>query len=68
MYEGFARRKIKSILNAGAVGHSRLTRQDETATVATLKGYKEAVALFIERYRGRVVDSPGAAFWLNLAV
>jgi adenylate cyclase len=34
-------------------------RQDEAATVATLKGHKNVMASRIERYRGRVVDSPG---------
>ncbi|UCE53550.1 MAG: tetratricopeptide repeat protein [Desulfobacterales bacterium] len=34
-------------------------RQDEAATVATLKKQKETMALLIDKYRGRVVDSPG---------
>jgi adenylate cyclase len=59
MPEERARRKLSGILSADAVGYSRLMRQDEVATVATLKGHKDVMASLIERYRGRVVDSPG---------
>jgi adenylate cyclase len=34
-------------------------RQDEAATVATLKEHKEVMASLIYQYSGRVVDSPG---------
>jgi class 3 adenylate cyclase len=34
-------------------------RQDEAATVATLKDCREAMASLIKHYSGRVVDSPG---------
>jgi len=59
MDEERAKRKLRGIFSADAVGYSRLMRQDETATVATLKGHKEAMTLLIERYNGHVVDSPG---------
>ena len=58
MTEERARRKLSGILSVDAVGYSRLMRQDEAATVATLKGHKDVMASLIERYRGRVVDSP----------
>jgi len=59
MTEERARRKLSGILSADAVGYSRLMRQDEAATVATLKGHKNVMTSLIETYRGRVVDSPG---------
>ena len=59
MTEERAHRKLSGILSADAVSYSRLMRQDEAATVATLKTHKEVMASFVERYRGRVVDSPG---------
>jgi adenylate cyclase len=59
MNEERARRKLSGILCADAVGYSRLMRLDEAATVATLKEHKEIMALLIDKYRGRVVDSPG---------
>jgi len=59
MTEERARRKLSGILSADAVGYSLLMRQDEAATVATLKGHKDVMVSLIERYRGRVVDSPG---------
>jgi len=59
MAEERARRKLSGILSVDAVEYSRLMRQDEAATVATLKKHKDVMASLIERYRGRVVDSPG---------
>jgi adenylate cyclase len=59
MTEERARRKLSGILSADAVGYSRLMRQDEAATVATLKEHKEVMASLIYQYSGRVVDSPG---------
>jgi TolB-like protein/class 3 adenylate cyclase/Flp pilus assembly protein TadD len=53
------KRKLSGILSADAVGYSRLMRLDEAATVATLKEYREVMATLIQKYRGRVVDSPG---------
>jgi len=59
MTEERAKRKLSGILSADAVGYSRLMRQDEGATVATLKEYREVMASLIQKYNGRVVDSPG---------
>ena len=59
MTEERAKRKLSGILSADAVGYSRLMRLDETATVAAIKEHKEAMALLIHKYNGRVVDSPG---------
>ena len=59
MTEERAKRKLSGILSADAVGYSRLMRLDETATVATLKEYREIMASLINKYHGRVVDSPG---------
>jgi adenylate cyclase len=59
MTEERAKRKLSGILSADAVGYSRLMRLDEAATIATLKKYREIMALLIQKYHGRVVDSPG---------
>jgi adenylate cyclase len=53
------KRKLAAILSADVKGYSRLMREDETATVHTLKGSREIMAELIQQYRGRVVDSPG---------
>jgi adenylate cyclase len=34
-------------------------RDDEDATILTLKDYRSRMASLIQQYRGRVVDSPG---------
>jgi len=52
-------RKLAAILSADVEGYSRLMGQDEVATVRTLTAYRETMANFIQRRRGRVVDSPG---------
>ena len=52
------KRKLSGIISVDAVGYSRLMRQDEIATVATLKEYKDIMASLIHKYSGRVVDSP----------
>ena len=56
--EGF-KRKLAAILSADVEGYSRLVAEDETATIHTLTSYKEALAVLIKQYRGRVVDAPG---------
>ncbi len=53
------KRKLTAILSADAKGYSRLMREDEVATVETLKAYREVMASLIRQHRGRVVDSPG---------
>jgi adenylate cyclase len=52
-------RKLSAILSADVKGYSRLMGEDEVATVRTLTSYREVMAALIQRYRGRVVDSPG---------
>jgi adenylate cyclase len=53
------KRKLTAILSADVEGYSRLMREDEVATVNTLKAYREAMSTLIQKHRGRVVDSPG---------
>ena len=52
-------RKLTAILSADVAGYSLLMTDDEEATVRTLTDYRKAMASLIQRYRGRVVDSPG---------
>jgi adenylate cyclase len=56
--EGF-KRKLTAILSADAEGYSRHMGEDEEATIRTLTAYREAMAVLIQQYRGRVVDDPG---------
>jgi adenylate cyclase len=53
------KRKLSAVLSADVKGYSRLMGADESGTIRTLKEYREIVAKLIQRYRGRVVDSPG---------
>lgn len=53
-----AMRKLRGILNADAVGYSRLMQEDEETTIRTLADSKELMANLIQHYRGRVVDAP----------
>jgi class 3 adenylate cyclase len=53
------RRRLAAIMSADVKGYSRLMRQDEAATVQTLKSYGEIMATLITQHHGRVVDSPG---------
>jgi adenylate cyclase len=54
-----AKRKLTAILCTDVQGYSRLMEEDELSTVRTLESYRGIMARIIERYRGRVVDSPG---------
>jgi adenylate cyclase len=54
-----AKRKLSAILSADVKGYSRLMGEDELATVRTLEAYREVITEVTEKYRGRVVDSPG---------
>ena len=56
--EGF-QRKLTVILSADVEGYSRLMGEDEDNTIKTLTAYREVMSALVERYRGRVVDSPG---------
>jgi TolB-like protein/class 3 adenylate cyclase/Flp pilus assembly protein TadD len=53
------KRRLTAILSADVEGYSRLMREDEEATIRTLKTYRTAMRDLIRQYRGRVVDSPG---------
>ena len=52
-------RKLSAVLSADVKGYSRLMGEDESGTVRTLKEYCEIITELIQKYRGRVVDSPG---------
>ena len=52
-------RRSAAILNADAVGYSRLMAEDEIATVDTLSAHREEMTSLVERHDGRVVDAPG---------
>lgn len=53
------KRKLTAVFSADVAGYSRLMGEDETATVKTLKTYKQVMFSLIKQHRGRVVDSPG---------
>ena len=52
-------RKLTAILSADVKGYSRLMGEDEEATIRTLIAYRALMTAYIQRQRGRVVDSPG---------
>jgi len=54
-----AKRKLSAVLSADVKGYSRLMGQDEAGTVDRLKEYRALMTDLIQKYRGRVVDSPG---------
>jgi TolB-like protein/class 3 adenylate cyclase len=53
------KRRLTAIFSADVEGYSLLMREDEEATIRTLKTYRTAMTDLIRQYRGRVVDSPG---------
>jgi len=53
------KRKLTAILSADVKGYSRLMGEDDEATVRTITAYREIIADVVQKYRGRVVDSPG---------
>ena len=53
------KRKLAAILSADVEGYSRLMDDDEEATVRTLTAYRAAIADLVQKFRGRVVDTPG---------
>jgi adenylate cyclase len=59
MAEDRAKRKLRAVLSADVKGYSRLMGQDEAGTVNKLKEYRALMTDLIQKYRGRVVDSPG---------
>src|SRR5689334_610506 len=52
-------RKLAAIFSTDVAGYSRLMGEDEEATIRTLTTYRVVICTLIQRYRGRVVDSPG---------
>ena len=52
-------RRLAAVLSADVKGYSRLMGEDEEATVRTLTALRKTNFAFIEKYGGRVVDSPG---------
>jgi len=62
------KRKLTAILSADVKGYSRLMGEDEEATVRTITAHRKVITSVIEKYRGRVVDSPGDNIWLSLSV
>jgi len=59
MSEETYKRKLTAIFSTDVKGYSRLMGGDELATVAILKKYRQVIAEYINRYQGRVIDSPG---------
>src|SRR5210317_399591 len=53
------KRKLTAILSADVKGYSRLMGEDDEATVRTITAYRKVIAEVVQKYRGRVVDSPG---------
>ena len=54
-------RRLTAILNADAVGYSRLMAGDEVATLATLKRHRDAMSELVTSHGGRVVDLASSA-------
>ena len=52
-------RRLAAVISADAKGYSRLMGEDEIGTVQTLTGHREAIKEIVQRFNGRVVDSPG---------
>jgi adenylate cyclase len=52
-------RKLTAIFSADVEGYSRLMRDDEDETIHTITAYRKAITILVQKYRGRVVDSPG---------
>jgi adenylate cyclase len=50
------KRKLTTIFSAVVAGHSRLTGEDEAATVKTLEQYKGIMPGLIRQHRGTVAD------------
>src|SRR3712207_3908616 len=60
-------RKLTTILSADVFGFSRLMGQDEAATLATLKTYRDAMADLIAGHRGRIVSTAGDSLLAEFA-
>ena len=52
-------RRLVAILNADAVGYTRLMADDDVATVETITLHRDEMARLVAQHGGRIVDSPG---------
>ncbi len=52
-------RKLAAIFCADVKGYTRLMRDNESETVATIIAYREIMSALITQHHGNVVDSPG---------
>ncbi|HEX5079344.1 MAG TPA: adenylate/guanylate cyclase domain-containing protein, partial [Geminicoccaceae bacterium] len=52
-------RKLTTILCADVHGYSRMMEEDEAATLATLRVYRDAIDALIARHRGRIFSTAG---------
>jgi adenylate cyclase len=52
-------RRLAAVLSADAKGYSRLMSEDEIGTLRTLTAHRTVMREAIDRFHGRVVDSPG---------
>ncbi|UCE05053.1 MAG: adenylate/guanylate cyclase domain-containing protein, partial [bacterium] len=59
MTEEQVKRKLIAIFSADVEGYSRLMDEDEIWTIRTLESFRKIFAALIQKYRGRIVDSPG---------
>jgi class 3 adenylate cyclase len=60
-------RKLTTLLSADVVGYGRLMGQDERATLATLRTYREVMADLIASHHGRVVNTAGDSLLAEFA-
>jgi adenylate cyclase len=61
MTDDKVKRRLTTVLCADVQGYSRLMEADETATLATLRRYRAAMAGLVERHDGRIVNTWGDA-------
>jgi adenylate cyclase len=61
------KRKLAAVLSASAVEYGRLMGEDEARTLQTLKVHRQAMCAVVEKYQGRVVDSPGGSLLAEFA-
>ena len=59
MIQERAKRKLRGILSADAVGYSRLMENDEISTIRKIELSKKLMGELVQIYKGRVVDAPG---------
>ncbi len=60
-----AQRRLAAILAADVVGCNRLMGEDEGATLATLRAYRNVIDGLIEHHGGRVFGSAGGSLIAN---